>query len=53
MEQRSAAGCVMFSTGPNVDGGGTRHTSAHCDMTMLGCTFSVDGEPVVVGGELV
>jgi 2,5-dihydroxypyridine 5,6-dioxygenase len=53
MEQRSAAGCVMFSTGPNVDGGGSRHTAAHCDMPMLGCSLFLDGAPVVVDGKLV
>jgi 2,5-dihydroxypyridine 5,6-dioxygenase len=53
MEQRCFAGCVMFSTGPNVDGGGSRHTSAHCDMPMLGCTLTLDGEPVVVDGALL
>jgi 2,5-dihydroxypyridine 5,6-dioxygenase len=52
MEHRSAAGSVMFSTGPNTDGGGPRNTPAHCDMTMLGCSLSVDGEPVVVDGKL-
>ena len=53
MEHRSAAGSVMFSSGPNVDGGGPRNTPAHCDMTMLGCTLKVDGVTVVDDGKLV
>lgn len=53
MEHRSAAGSVMYSSGPNVDGGGPRNTTAHCDMTMLGCTLTVDGTTVVKDGKLV
>lgn len=53
MDQRSFAGNVQFSTGPNVEVGGKRHTLAHFDMPMLGCTLLLDGEPVVANGQLV
>ncbi|TIU71932.1 MAG: hypothetical protein E5W25_02485 [Mesorhizobium sp.] len=52
-EPRSFAGNVQFSTGPNLEAGGKRHTLAHFDMPMLGCTLMLDGEPVVHKGQLV
>lgn len=52
-EPRSFAGNVQFSTGPNLEAGGKRHTLAHFDMPMLGCTLMLDGEPVVQKGQLV
>jgi 2,5-dihydroxypyridine 5,6-dioxygenase len=52
MEQRCLAGCVLFSTGPNTDGGGTRNTKCHCDIPMLDCTLELDGQPVVIDGKL-
>ncbi|UGS35970.1 2,5-dihydroxypyridine 5,6-dioxygenase [Capillimicrobium parvum] len=53
MEQRCIAGCVLFSTGPNVDGGGSRNTKCHCDIPLRHCTLEVDGRRVVAGGKLV
>ncbi|MGD9944768.1 MAG: 2,5-dihydroxypyridine 5,6-dioxygenase [Burkholderiaceae bacterium] len=53
MDARSFAGCFMFSTGPNAEGGGTRHTPCHLDIPMLDCSVSVDGEPMVVDGRVV
>jgi 2,5-dihydroxypyridine 5,6-dioxygenase len=52
-DPRSYAGNVQFSTGPNLEAGGKRHTLAHFDMPMLGCTLMLDGKPVVHKGELV
>lgn len=53
MESRSFSGNFMFSTGPNADAGGTRHTACHLDIPMLDCTVMLDDEPVVLGGQLV
>lgn len=53
IDPRSYAGNVQFSTGPNLEAGGKRHTLAHFDMPMLGCTLMLDGEAVVHKGQLV
>jgi 2,5-dihydroxypyridine 5,6-dioxygenase len=53
MDPRSHYGNVQFSTGPNTEAGGTRHTLAHFDMPMLGCTLTLDGQPVVLDGQVV
>lgn len=53
MDARSYYGNVQFSTGPNTEAGGTRHTLAHFDMPMLGSSLALDGEPVVQDGRLV
>jgi 2,5-dihydroxypyridine 5,6-dioxygenase len=53
IDPRSHAGNVQFSTGPNTEAGGNRHTIAHFDMPMLGCTLMLDGKAVVRDGEVV
>lgn len=53
MESRSFSGNFMFSTGPNSEAGGSRHTPCHLDIPMLDCTIELDGEAVVAGGRLV
>jgi 2,5-dihydroxypyridine 5,6-dioxygenase len=50
---RSFAGNVQFSTGPNTEAGGNRHTLGHFDLPMLGCTLTLDGVPVVRDGVIV
>jgi 2,5-dihydroxypyridine 5,6-dioxygenase len=52
-DPRSYAGNFQFSTGPNTEVGGNRHTLAHFDMPMLGCTVMLDGRAVVLDGEVV
>ena len=52
-DPRSYAGNVQFSTGPNTEAGGNRHTIAHFDMPMLGCTLTLDGTEVVRNGDIV
>jgi 2,5-dihydroxypyridine 5,6-dioxygenase len=37
----------MFSTGPNLEGGGTRNTPCHLDIPMLGCSLTLDGQPIL------
>ena len=53
MDARSFYGNFMFSTGPNAEGGGTRHTPCHLDIPMQDCSVSVDGVPMVVRGEVM
>jgi|SRR5699024_3524382 len=53
MESRSFEGCFMFSTGPNIEGGGTRETACHLDIPMIDCTVNMDDLVVVEKGQLV
>jgi len=53
MDSRSFAGCFMFSTGPNVEGGGDRETACHLDIPMLDCTVAMDERVVVDKGRLM
>lgn len=53
MDARSFAGNFMFSTGPNAEGGGTRHTPCHLDIPMQDCSVSVDGVTMVDRGVVV
>ena len=47
MEARSFYGNFLFSTGPNLEGGGTRNTPCHLDIPMRGCSMSLDGQPIL------
>ena len=51
IEQRAFAGNFLFSTGANPFA--NRHTLGHFDLPVRRCTITLDGEPVVVEGELV
>jgi 2,5-dihydroxypyridine 5,6-dioxygenase len=53
MEPRSFYGNVLFSTGPNGELGGTNETACHLDMPLRGCSLFLDGEPVLVDGDIV
>ncbi|MDR5821558.1 2,5-dihydroxypyridine 5,6-dioxygenase [Caballeronia sp. LZ043] len=53
MDARSYAGNFMFSTGPNAEAGGTRHTPCHLDIPMSGCSVQIDGVPVVIDGQVI
>lgn len=53
MESRSFEGCFMFSTGPNIEGGGTRETACHLDIPMIDCTVKMDDLVVVQKGKLI
>lgn len=53
MESRSFEGCFMFSTGPNIEGGGTRETECHLDIPMLDCTVMMDELLVVEKGKVI
>jgi 2,5-dihydroxypyridine 5,6-dioxygenase len=50
-ELRSVAGNFMWSTGSNRFA--NRHTPAHLDIPMRGCTVEIDGTPVVRAGQTV
>lgn len=52
MEGRTFKGSVLFSTGPNSELGGSNDTACHQDIPMHNCSLYLDGEPVVVGGQL-
>jgi 2,5-dihydroxypyridine 5,6-dioxygenase len=47
MDSRSFLGSVMFSTGPNVEFGGSNNTSCHVDIPMRNCSVLLDGHIVV------
>lgn len=52
-EGRAFYGNVLWSTGPNTDVGGTRNTPAHLDIAMKGASLFLDGEPMVVDGDVI
>jgi 2,5-dihydroxypyridine 5,6-dioxygenase len=53
MESRSFYGNVLFSTGPNGELGGANDTQCHVDIPMRGCSLFLDGEPVIIDGDVV
>ena len=53
MDARSYYGNFMFSTGPNAEAGGTRHTPCHLDIPMSGCSVWVDGTQMLDQGAVV
>ena len=50
-ELRAFAGNFLYSTGANEVAG--RHTAGHFDLPLRGCTVALDGEPVVLDGQLL
>jgi 2,5-dihydroxypyridine 5,6-dioxygenase len=50
MDARSYEGNFMFSTGPNSEAGGSRHTACHLDIPISSCSVWVDDEQVVDRG---
>ena len=53
MDGRAFYGNVLFSTGPNVELGGTNDTHCHLDLPMRGCTLYLDDELIVKNGEVI
>jgi 2,5-dihydroxypyridine 5,6-dioxygenase len=53
MDARSYYGNFMFSTGPNAEGGGTRHTPCHLDIPMSSCSLWLDGAQVLDRGDVL
>ena len=50
-EVRAYSGNFLFSTGANEFAG--RYTKGHFDIPVRGCTITLDGEPVVVEGDVI
>ena len=50
---RAFYGNFLFSTGPNIHGGGTRSTPCHIDIPMRNCSLFLDDEPIVIKGEVM
>ena len=50
-ELRAVAGNFLFSTGANEFAG--RYTEGHFDIPVMGCTITLDGEPVIENGQLL
>ncbi len=53
MDGRAFYGNVLFSTGPNIELGGTNDTHCHLDLPMRGCTLTLDDELIVKDGEVI
>jgi len=53
MDARSFLGNFMFSTGPNLEGGGTRKTPCHLDIPMRRCSLALDGVAMTVEGKVM
>lgn len=50
---RAFYGNILWSTGPNTDVGGSRDTPAHLDIVMKDASLYLDGEPMVLSGEVI
>lgn len=53
MDARSYFGNFMFSTGPNAEAGGARHTACHLDMPMSSCSLWLDDVQVLEQGHVL
>ncbi|GAA4339533.1 hypothetical protein GCM10023144_37910 [Pigmentiphaga soli] len=53
MNALSFYGNVLFSTGPNVELGGSNDTACHMDIPLRGCSLALDGEPILERGDIV
>jgi 2,5-dihydroxypyridine 5,6-dioxygenase len=53
MDSRSLFGSVMFSTGPNVEFGGSNNTACHMDMPMRACSLWLDEDQIIDGGRVL
>lgn len=49
MEARAFYGNFLFSTGPSLK----RKTRCHLDIPMRNCSFSIDGKPMTVNGDVI
>lgn len=53
MDARAFQGNFLFSTGANLEAGGTRDTPCHMDIPLRRCSVFLDGEPMTLNGEVV
>lgn len=52
-DARAVLGSVLFSTGPNLELGGTNDTRCHLDFPMRGCSLHLDGRMIIDHGEML
>jgi 2,5-dihydroxypyridine 5,6-dioxygenase len=50
---RSYFGNVLFSTGPNIEFGGSNDTKCHLDLPMRNCDLYLDGKQVLRRGQFL
>ena len=50
---RAFYGNFLFSTGPNLSGGGTRAAPCHLDIPMRNCSVFLDDNPMVINGDVI
>lgn len=50
---RAYYGNFLFSTGPNLSGGGTRSAPCHLDIPLRNCSVFLDDKPMVLDGDVV
>ncbi len=53
IDGRAYYGNVLFSTGPDLEIGGTNDTACHLDIPMLGCDLYLDGQLVLENGHIL
>ena len=53
MDARAFYGNFLFSTGPNSEAGGKRDTPCHMDVPLRRCSVFLDGEPMVLDGDVI
>lgn len=50
---RAYYGNVLFSTGPNIEYGGSNDTECHLDIPLKDCSLLVDGQQIVKDGAII
>ena len=50
---RAFYGNFLFSTGPNLSGGGTRAAACHLDIPLRNCSVFLDDQPMVLQGDVI
>ncbi len=50
---RAYRGNVLFSTGPNLELGGSNDTGCHLDIPLRSCDLFLDGQQILSAGEIV
>ncbi len=50
---RGFYGNFLFSTGPNLSGGGTREAPCHLDIPLRNCSVYLDDQPMVLNGDVI
>jgi len=50
---RAYYGNVLFSTGPNIEYGGSNHTECHLDIPLKDCSLFLDGRQILKDGAII